>query len=230
MVVRDDLARGFMERAEGFVGMLANAGNMLRMASALAPWLKLSGDSVGTLAKVLDKFLGGRGTDMSSVYRAGLFVMSNLAAIQRGEDPWEAGEKAMKEGHWTIVQCVSVVYGGRNSKGRRQWSASFAILWGPLAGTGFTIRSSDAWLCGVVRDVSGAKYSRTVAGVDLSGMRLRVFVKAGGSTIESIDSSWAAGRRINSEIRRQREGCPRGPCEKCGRTRDECRWSSNQRK
>ena len=82
------------------------------------------------------------------------------------------------------------------------------------------LKATDAYLCGIVRDVSGAKWSKTVAPVDLSLMRLRVFME--GEDFKRIDVKWGSGRKWNSEIRKEREGCPKGPCERCRRDRSEC--------
>ena len=125
---------------------------------------------------------------------------------------------------WAVVQVTDLIEAERTKKGRRRWTMVCLILAGPLAGREVTVDIMDGYLAGVVRAIASARFSKTIAGMDIFGMRFMAVLenKGGSLTIKEIKDDWAAGRKFNSELRKRREGCPKGPCERCPHTTDTC--------
>lgn len=198
-----------------------------RIALTTGEWVGLIEDDVGKLAKLVTSFAGDRPFTRRLLWRIGLFIMSNIDAMKNGIDVRARMDRTLKDDRWSIFQASSITPGGFSQNGRRMYVASFTELWGPSAGTDFSICSSAGYLAGIVRDISGARFSRTVDATDLSLMRIKAIVGKGERSMKfkHIDTEWASGRTWNSSIRRYREGCRRWPCERCGKTRAECPYS-----
>lgn len=195
----------------------------LRLATTAADLGLVGRGLVGRLARSLTSFIGDRKVDKRLLFRIGLFILSNAPAYNMGLDVDAILASRLRNGGWEAFEVTDVISGGYTKRGIHMWDVSCVRLWGPAAGMDFFMTGPDGYLCGIVREISGARFSNTVAPVDLSLMRFRAYMEGGG--IVKLDGGWSSAKTHNSEIRRQREGCPKGPCERCGRTRSSCRWS-----
>lgn len=192
----------------------------LKLASAAAALLRMPDNRTGSLAREYALFIGDRRIDARLVFRLGIFTLANSGGILSGRDLESERRERSKRGNWEAVQVTDVMSGGFTKRGTHLWNASGVYLWGPLAGRDLFLPGSDGYFCGIVREISGARYSKNVAPVDLACMRFRAFMEDGG--IRMIDGAWPSAREINSKVRRTREGCPKGPCETCTETRERC--------
>ena len=184
--------------------------------------LGLVGDQCGKLSVSLWPIFEKDGFTQRSLYRAGLFIYANLTDIKNGLTLTEI-RKSCGSDFNAIIAVNSLIDAGRSKKGRKLWNVGFLVLTGPMAGTDMSTVISDGYLSGLVRVISGAKFSKTVAGIDIFGMKLKCHIVLGrnGVIIQDIDDSWTAGRTYNSKLRKDREECPDAPCERC-KKQDNC--------
>ena len=192
----------------------------LRLAVAAAEALEAPQGVATHLARGISPFIEDGVVDGKRLMRVSLAIVANRSAVLSGRDLADAAAEASKDDHWAVLQVTDVLSAGWSKSGKHMWDVWCTHLWGPMSGRSYMMKASDNYLCGVVKDVSGAKWSSAVAPVDLSLMRMRVLMKGDG--IKYIDKKWSSGRKWNSDIRRAREGCSRFPCEKCGMDRSTC--------
>ena len=184
--------------------------------------LGLIGDQCGKLSVSLWPIFEKDGFTQRSLYRAGLFIYANLKDIKNGLTRSDIRSNCGNDFN-AIITVNSLMEAGRSKKGRKLWNVGFLVLTGPMAGTDMSTVISDGYLSGLVRVISGARYSKTVAGIDIFRMKLKCHIVLGrnGVIIQDIDDSWTAGRTYNSKLRKEREDCPDAPCERC-KKQDNC--------
>lgn len=199
----------------------------IRIASTVGEWFGLDDKREGALASSLTPLLVDRPFTKRLLWRLCLFIMSNIDAVRRGEDLGLIVSEARKHDRWTALVASDIKKAGFTVNGKRMSLVSFTEIWGPLAGVEFTTSYSDAYLCGIVRSISGCRWATNIAATDISLMRLRCVIGKGERDIriKRLDENWSTGNARNSRIRKWREGCSRFPCEKCGMTRAECDYS-----
>ena len=212
-------AVGLARKLEGAVPQGAAPVVSLRLSEKIVRTMRLPASAAGVLSRALVPVIGDD-VDGRKLFRIALMVLANRDVLSVCGDIQKAASDETNKPHWSVVQITDVLSSGYTRAGRHLWGVWGFHIWGPLAGRDFMFKASDAYLCGIVRDVSGAKWSKIVAPVDLSLMRLRLFLE--GEGIRRVDNEWAAGRKWNGDIRKEREGCPKGPCERCRKTRTEC--------
>ena len=229
--LRVDEASAFARKwSEVFRGE-SNAAKTRQLAWYVGHDMKMNDKECGRLATLLAPFFA-EGYNPKTIFRAGLFTCANYERLTEGVDMTQLIAETWRGQFWAVVQVTDLIEAERTKKGRRRWLMVCLILAGPLAGREVTVTIMDGYLSGVVRSISSARYSKTIAGMDAFGMRFMAKLenKGGALSIEEIKDDWAAGKKFNSELRRQREGCPKGPCERCPHTTETCPYAIRKRK
>lgn len=193
-----------------------NMARVNQLAHLVGKSMKFDGPACGRLALSLWPFFEQKGFTHKTLCRAGMFINANKQDLKEGKTAEEIRSTCDK-GFWAIIRVNGLVDAGRSKKGKKRWNVIFVVLSGPMAGLDLSTIIADSYLSGIVRAISGARFSKTVSGMDIFAMEMKanIIPSTGGYSIQEIDDKWPRARKLNSEIRKYREACKYGPCEKC---------------
>lgn len=213
----------FADRWSPVISGSPNMATTCKLAFAIGKELGFGMRESGLLTETLELLFEQEGYTPRSLFRAGLNILTNRSVYKAGKKP----VADLNNGIWAVLHVTDMIPAGRNSKGRKLWNVCCLVLSGPMAGKEFTTAITDSYMASIVRVISSARRSANVAGCDAFGMRMlaRIGKIKGNLAILAVKEDWAKGKAHNSELRKKREDCPKGPCDRCLKGLDKCPYA-----